>query len=73
MRYTTTLILAVIVFIAAALIYVYRDQLTGEAKPPEKPSETKALIENVKVDDLASATVEERAKDGKMAPRLTTR
>jgi len=70
MRYTTTLILAVIVFIAAALIYVYRDQLTGEAKPPEKPSETKALIENVKVDDLASATVEERAKDGKMAPRL---
>ena len=61
MRYTTTLILALVVIAAGVLIYVYRDRLTGEAKLPEKPSEAKALIEKVALDDIVSATLEELA------------
>ena len=64
MRYTTTLILAAIVMAAGVIIYAYRDRLTGEAKPPEKPTEAKALLEKVTLDDIVSATLEERAADG---------
>ncbi|MBE3070965.1 MAG: DUF4340 domain-containing protein, partial [Planctomycetes bacterium] len=70
MRYTTTIILAVVVIVAAALIYVNRDQLTGERKPIEKPSETRALVEDLAVDDLASVTLEETAADGAMKTKL---
>jgi len=65
MRYTTTLVLALVVIAAAFIIYAYWDRLTGEAKPPEKPTEAKALIEKVVLDDIASLTLEERAADGK--------
>jgi hypothetical protein len=64
MRYTTTLILAAIVMAAGVIIYAYRDRLTGEAKPPEKPTEARALLEKVALDDIISATLEERAADG---------
>jgi len=64
MRYTTTLVLALVVIAAAFIIYAYRDRLTGEAKPPEKPTEAKALLEKVAMDDIVSATLEERAADG---------
>jgi len=61
MKYTTTLVLAAIVLALAVLIYVYRDPLTGPAKPPERPSETLGLLKDVKMDDLVSATLEEPA------------
>jgi len=64
MKYTTTLVLAAIVLALAVLIYVYRDPLTGPAKPPERPSETLALLKDVKMDDLVSATLEEPAGEG---------
>jgi len=70
MRYTTTLILAVIVLALAVCIYVFRDQLMGPAKPPEKPSEALALLKDVKMDDLVAATLEEPAADGKFKTRL---
>jgi hypothetical protein len=65
MRYNTTLILAAVAIAAAALIYVYRDQLTGTAKPPEKPTEALALLKDVKTDSVESATLEEPAGEGK--------
>ena len=70
MRYGTTLILLAVFLVAAALIWTFKDQLTGEAKPPEKPTETRPLIENVKMDDLVSATLEERAAQGKARTKL---
>ncbi|MBE3100014.1 MAG: DUF4340 domain-containing protein [Planctomycetes bacterium] len=70
MKYTTTLVLAAIVLALAVLIYVYRDQLTGPAKPPERPSETLALLADVKMDDLVSATLEEPAGEGKFKTKV---
>ena len=70
MRYTTTLILAVIVLALAVCIYVFWDQLTGPAKPPEKPAEALPLVKDVKMDDLVSATLEEPAGDGKFKTRM---
>jgi hypothetical protein len=69
MRYGTTLVLAVVVVLAAALIWTYRDQLTGEPKPPEKPAETLPLVEGMRIEDVASATLEETSADG----RVTTK
>ncbi|MBM4016847.1 MAG: DUF4340 domain-containing protein [Planctomycetes bacterium] len=72
MKYTTTLVLAIILLAVAVLIYVFRDQLTGEkpARPPERPGETLPLLADVKMDDLASATLEEPAAEGKFKTRL---
>jgi hypothetical protein len=70
MKYTTTLVLAAIVLALAVLIYVYRDPLTGPAKPPERPSETLALLKDVKMDDLVSATLEEPAGEGKFKTKM---
>ena len=70
MRYTTTLILAVIVLALAVCIYVFWDQLTGPAKPPEKPAEALPLVKDVRLDDLVSATLEEPAGDGKFKTRM---
>ena len=70
MKYTTTLVLAAIVLALAVLIYVYRDQLTGPAKPPERPSETLALLADVKMDDLVSATLEEPAGEGQFKTKV---
>jgi hypothetical protein len=70
MRYTTTLILAVIVLAVAVCIYVFRDQLMGPAKPPEKPVEALPLVKDVKLDDLVSATLEEPAGDGKFKTKM---
>ncbi|MCX5674174.1 MAG: DUF4340 domain-containing protein [Planctomycetota bacterium] len=70
MKYTTTLALAAIVLALAILIYVYHDQLTGPAKPPERPSETLALLKDVKMDDLVSATLEEPAGEGKFKTKM---
>jgi len=69
MRYTTTLILAVVALAAVVIIVIYRDELTGEWKPPEKPPDKLALIEGVEMDDLVEATLEEAGKDGAMATK----
>jgi len=66
MRYTTTLILAVVALAAVVVIMIYWDELTGEWKPPEKPPDKLALIEGVQMDDLLEATLEEADKDGAM-------
>ena len=70
MRYTTTLILAVIVLALGVCVYVFRDSLTAPAKPPEKPAEALTLLKDVKMDDLASATLEEPGQDGKFKTRM---
>ncbi len=70
MRYTTTLILAVVALVAVVIIVMYREELTGEWKPSEKPPDKLALIEDVAMDDLTEATLEEAGKDGTMRPRV---
>ena len=70
MKYTTTLVLAAIVLALAILSYAYWDQLTGPAKPPERPSETLALLADVKMDDLVSATLEEPAGEGQFKTKM---
>ena len=70
MRYTTTLILAVIVLALAICVYMFPGQLTGPAKPPDKPAETLSLLKDVKMDDLVSATLEEPAGDGKFKSKI---
>ena len=72
MRYSTTLILAIIVLGIAALIYVYREQLflAGE-KPPEPTASTgKPLVEGVATDSVTGATLEERAADGQLQKKM---
>jgi len=69
MRYTTTLILAVVALAAVVIIVIYKDELTGEWKPPEKPPDELALIEDVAMDDLVDATLEEAGKDGAMTAK----
>jgi len=72
MRYSTTLILAIIVLGIAALVYVYREQLflAGE-KPPEPTASTgKPLVEDVATDSVTGATLEERAADGQLQKKM---
>jgi hypothetical protein len=66
MRYTTTYILAAVVILTAALIYVYRDSLTGQAPPPAKPAEAAALLEKVRAEEITGATISERSAAGEM-------
>jgi len=70
MRYSTTLVLALVVIVAAALLYTYRDKLTGEYKPPEKPAAGHALVADLRAADVTKATLEERGADNKMKVRL---
>lgn len=72
MRYSTTLILAVVVLGIAALIYVYREQLfSGETKPVEPPISTgKPLVEGVPMDLVTGATLEERGADGQLKKKM---
>jgi hypothetical protein len=70
MKYTTTLILAVLAIAAVALIIVYKDRLTGEPAAPEKPAETLPLVKDLKADDVTGARVEQAGEDGAMAVRL---
>jgi hypothetical protein len=72
MRYSTTLILAIVVLGIAALIYVYREQLfSGENKPPEPPISTgKPLVEGVPMDLVTGAALEERGADGQLKKKM---
>jgi len=71
MRYTTTLILALVVIAAAALIWVYRDDLFGERRPePEKPAAAKPLIEDLALDDLSEAILQETGPQGALVTKL---
>jgi hypothetical protein len=72
MRYSTTLILAIVVLSIAALVYVYREQLfSGENKPPEPPVSTgKPLVEGVPMDLVTGAALEERGADGQLRKKM---
>jgi len=73
MRYTTTLILALVVIAAGVLIYVYQDELAGPRTSEEtekKPTDAKRLIEEFEVDDVTRATLQQRDADGKLVPKL---
>ena len=70
MRYTTTLALAVVVLVAVVLIYLHMDDLTGGKKPAEKPAGNRALVEDLAVDDLAAARLEEAGADGQMKAKM---
>ncbi len=70
MRYTTTLALAVVVLVAAVLIYLHMDDLTGGKKPAEKPAGNMALVEDLAVDDLAAARLEAPGPDGAMKAKM---
>ena len=68
MRFRTTLVLALAVVAAAALIWTYKDRLTGEAPPPEKPEEAIRLVE-VETEDVASATLEAKGAKGALGTK----
>ena len=71
MRYTTTVLLALIVIAAAVAIYVFRDDIFGEAPPaPEKPSAEKALVEDLEADDLTEVTLQQSDDEGELVTRL---
>jgi hypothetical protein len=72
MRYSTTLILAIVVLGIAALIYAYREQLfSGESKPPEPPISTgKPLVEGVPMDLVTGVALEERGADGQLRKKM---
>ena len=73
MRYSTTLILAIVLLGIAALIYAYRDQLMtgGEKKPPEPAAaKGKPVVEDLALDSIAGATLEERGADGQLKKKM---
>jgi len=72
MRYTTTLILALVVIAGVVLIAVYYDELTGERPTDEQgqPADAKRLLEDLDLDDLTEATLQERDADGKLVTKL---
>jgi len=72
MRYTTTLILALVVIAAVVLVAVYYDELTGERKPDEQkqPTAAKRLLENIDLDDLTEATLEAADAEGNLVTKL---
>jgi hypothetical protein len=71
MRYTSTLILALLVLAAATVIYIYRDQLGGPPKPPEKAAEVLPVLKDFRLEDVSEATLEESTTGGAWKPRLT--
>jgi hypothetical protein len=72
MRYSTTLILALVLLVGAALIYTYRDRLfPGEGRPKEPAAaKGKPVVEDVAMADVAKAALEERGADGKLVKKL---
>jgi len=72
MRYTTTLILALVVVAGAVLMYIYRDQLTGRGTPeePTKPTDAKCLLEGIDLDDVTEATLQEADPEGNLVTKL---
>jgi len=70
MRYSTTLILALVVLAAVAILYFYRDDLTGKPATPPKPTAAKPLIEGMEPDDITEATLQEAGTDGAMTTKL---
>ena len=73
MRYSTTLILALVLLAVAALVYVYREPLfTGGEKFQSEPTAFtgKPLVEGVTMDLVTGATLEERAADGQMKKKM---
>ena len=69
MRYTTTVILALLVLAVAALIFVYRDRLAGGPKGPEKAAEAQPLLKDVTPADVSAAALEEAGPDGHLATK----
>jgi len=70
MRYSTTLILALIVLAAACILYFYRDELTTKPATPPKPTASKPLVEGLEPDDITEATLQETGPDGTRTTKL---
>ncbi len=73
MRYTTTLILALVVLAAVVLVAVYYDELTGppaDQEDTEKPTAAKRLFDDVDLDDVTGATLQEPDDDGNLVTKL---
>ena len=70
MNRKTTFILALAVLATAALIYAYRDQLSGQAPPAPKPAEASPLVEDVAPADVVAVTLEAKAADGTLKTKL---
>jgi hypothetical protein len=73
MRYSTTVILAIALLGIAVLMYAYRDQLiTGEEKKPPEPAAArgKAVVEDLALDSITGATLEERGADGQLKKKM---
>ena len=70
MKYSTTLVLAAIVVLAAALLYAFRDRLTGEVPAPPEPARTFALIEDASADDVETLTLLARSQGDRMTEHL---
>jgi hypothetical protein len=72
MRYTTTLILALVVLVGGILIWAYRDDLFGPrpTEEPEEPTAAKPLLEDFDLDDVTEATLAETDADGNRVVKL---
>lgn len=64
MRYSTTLILALLVAVIAIVVWVFREDLWGPETEIEQPDEKQALVRDVELDDVTSAELLERDGDG---------
>ncbi len=70
MRYHTTLVLAILVLIAAGIVYVYRDVIFGEAPEEEPPAEALELVAgDPAVEDAVAVAIEKGTKEG-FQPRV---
>ena len=73
MRYTTTLILALVVLAAVVLVAVYYDELTGPPTGEEEtgePTVAKRLFDEVDLDDVTGATLQEADDEGNLVTKL---
>lgn len=71
MRYTTTLILALVAIGVAVLMIVFWDRLSGQApEETEQKAGEQALVADATVDDVRTIAVLERGADGEFTQKL---
>jgi len=70
MRFQTTLMLALAVLAAAAVLWVYKDRLGDEALAPETPEAAATHLLDIGPNDVGTVTLEARGKDGAFEKKL---